>query len=132
MIRVNFTGVGCHRIRHCLYDVQFMKDMDCVILSADALRKEGVYNKIGTYGLAIIAKRHKIPFYVFATSFKIDSRKKIEIEERPAKEVYTNLKSLKGIKIRNPSFDLTPWDLVTKLITEKGVMTPANVKRLIK
>lgn len=110
----------------------FMKDMDCVIVGCDAIREEGVVNKIGTYDLAIVAKRHRKPFYIIGTSFKIDKRKKIEIEERPLKEVYADLKSLKGIKIRNPAFDITPWDLITRVITEQGIMTPANVKRLLR
>lgn len=110
----------------------FMKDMDYIIVGTDSLRKEGFINKIGTYDLAIVAKKHKVPFYVAGNTLKLDNRKKIIIEERPAEEVYANVKSLKGIKIRNPAFDLTPWDLVTRVITEKGVMTPGNIKRLLK
>lgn len=110
----------------------FMKDMDYVIVGTDALRKEGVINKIGTYDMAITARKHGIPFYVAGNTLKLDNRKKFVIEERPAKEVYSDMKSLKGIKIRNPAFDITPWDLVTRVITEKGVMTPGNVKRLLK
>lgn len=107
----------------------FMKDVDAVVVGADALRKEGVVNKIGSYVLAILAYQHKKPFYVVASTFKLDSRKKIEIEERNPNEVYHGLK---GVKIRNPVFDITPWKFVTRIITEKGVMTPANILRLIK
>ncbi len=110
----------------------FMKDMDYVIVGTDAIRKEGVVNKIGTYDLAILAKKHKKPFYVAGNTLKLDKRKKFVIEERPAREVYTNLKELKGIKIRNPAFDITPWKYVTRVITEKGVMTPGNILRLLR
>jgi len=109
----------------------FMKDMDCVIVGTDAMRKEGVVNKIGTYDLAILAKKMKKPFYVAGNTLKLDNRKKFEIEERPAKEVYSDLHALKGIKVRNPAFDVTPWDLVTRVITEKGIMTPGNVRKMI-
>ncbi len=110
----------------------FMKDMDYVIVGSDALRKEGVINKIGTYDMAITARKHGVPFYVAANTLKLDKRRKFVIEERPAKEIYKNLKELKGIEVKNPAFDITPWDLVTRVITEKGVMTPGNIKRLIK
>lgn len=108
----------------------FMIDMDCVIVGCDSIRKEGVTNKIGTYDLAILAKKFKKPFYMVGNTLKLDNRKKFEIEERPAKEVYAG--NLKGIKVRNPAFDITPWDLITRMVTEKGIMTPANVKRLLK
>lgn len=107
----------------------FMKDMDIIIVGSDALRKEGVVNKIGTYPLALLAKTHKKKFYVVGNTFKIDNRKKITIEERSAKEVYTNLRGLKGIKIRNPAFDTTPWKYVYRVINEKGIFTPTNALR---
>ncbi|MBU3896832.1 MAG: S-methyl-5-thioribose-1-phosphate isomerase [Nanoarchaeota archaeon] len=108
----------------------FMKDMDYVIVGCDAIRKEGVANKIGTYNLAILAKKFKKSFYMAGNTLKLDNRKKFEIEERPVKEVYAG--KLKGIKVRNPAFDVTTYDLITRVITEKGVMTPANVKRLLR
>jgi len=106
----------------------FMKEMDYVIVGIDAIRKEGVANKIGTLDLAIVARKFGKPFYMAGNSLKLDNRKKFVIEERPVREVA----NVKGINIRNPAFDVTPWELVTRVITEKGVMTPANVKRLLK
>ncbi|MBU3904644.1 MAG: S-methyl-5-thioribose-1-phosphate isomerase [Nanoarchaeota archaeon] len=107
----------------------FMKDMDCVIVGTDSFRKEGIINKIGTFDLAILAKKFGKPFYVAGNTLKLDNRKKFIIEERPVKEVYAG--KLKGIKIRNPAFDITSWDLITRVVTEKGIMTPVNVKRLL-
>lgn len=111
----------------------FMPECDAVIVGCDALRKkEGLINKTGTYPMAVLARVHKKPFYTVASTVKLDNRKKIEIEERPAKEVYHELQELHGASVRNPAFDFTPWQLITRVITEKGVMTPGNVKRLLK
>ncbi len=111
----------------------FMPECDAVIVGCDALRmKEGLINKTGTYPMALLAHVHKKPFYTVASTFKLDKRKKFEIEERPPKEVYRELHELHGAAVRNPAFDITPWNLVTRIITEKGIMTPGNVKRLLK
>lgn len=106
----------------------FMKDVDMVLVGSDALRKEGVINKIGTVMLAIAAKAHKKPFYVAANHFKFDKRKKIVIEERPTNEVHTKIK---GVKIRNPAFDVTPWKYVTAVITDNGIFKPEEIKRFL-
>jgi ribose 1,5-bisphosphate isomerase len=107
----------------------FMKDVDMVIVGADAIRKEGVINKIGTSLLALAAKENNKPFYVAANFLKFDKRKKFVIEERPPKEVYKNLKN---VKIRNPAFDITDFRLVKYIITEKGIYTPKQILRLLK
>lgn len=108
----------------------FMKDVDAVVVGADALRKEGVVNKVGTSLLAFSAKHHGKPFYVVANIMKIDRRKDFRIEERPAAEVYrtiTTTRNLRGIKVRNPAFDITPWKYVTAVITDEGVLKPSQV-----
>lgn len=111
----------------------FMPSCDAVIVGCDALRmKEGLINKTGTYPMALLARAHKKPFYTVASTFKLDTRKKFEIEERPPKEVYRELAELHGAAVRNPAFDITPWSLITRVISEKGVMTPGNVKRLLR
>ncbi len=107
----------------------FMKDVDAVLVGADALRKGGVVNKIGTSLLAMSAKQYKKPFYVAANTLKLDNRKKFAIEERPAEEVYKNIKS---VKIRNPAFDVTNWSLVTSVITENGIKTPKQIMGMVK
>jgi len=105
----------------------FIKDVDIVITGADAIRKEGIVNKIGTYPLAVVAKEHKKPFYVIGDTLKLDRRKRLIIEERPVSEVYKD-----GITIRNPAFDVTPWRYVKRVVTEKGILTPGNVLRMLK
>lgn len=96
----------------------FMKSADFVLAGADALRKEGVVNKIGTYPLAVFSKAMKKPFYIVSTSFTEDRRKNIMMEERPAAEVLRN--RIRGVSVRNPAFDITPWKYVTACITDRG------------
>jgi len=105
----------------------FIKDIDIVVVGADAIRKEGIVNKIGTYPMAVVAWEHKKPFYVVADTLKLDRRKKLIIEERPASEVYKG-----DIAVRNPAFDVTPWKYIKRVVTEKGVLTPGNVLRMLK
>lgn len=108
----------------------FMKDVDAVIIGTDAIRLSppyGIVNKIGTLNLALAAKKYRKPLYVVGNSLKFDRRKKFRIEERPTREVY---KKLKGVKIRNPAFDVVDFNLVTKIITEKGVFAPNRISRL--
>jgi len=102
---------------------------DVVIVGADCLRKEGIVNKIGTYILAVCAKENKVPFYVVASTLKLDRRKKIIIEKRPASEVYRKLKS---VEILNYAFDITPWKYITAVITEKGIMKPRKIINMIR
>lgn len=109
----------------------FMPEIDAVVVGSDAMREQGNVNKIGSYTIAIVAKQHKVPYYVAGNTLKLDKRKIFEIEERPASEIYSDLKALKGVKVRNPAFDITPWSFITRIITEKGVMTPGNIKRLL-
>jgi len=113
----------------------FMKDVDMVVVGSDSIRKNGVANKIGTFLLALCARNNNKPFYVVANTMKFDKRKKFVIEERPTKEVYKELLhpgKLKGIKLRNPAFDVTPMKFVTAIITEKGILRPEKVLRLLK
>jgi ribose 1,5-bisphosphate isomerase len=112
----------------------FVKEIDCVIVGADALRvfpPLGFINKIGTLHLALAAKEFKKPFYVVANTLKIDKRKKLFIEERPAKEVYQELlrkkEISKKIRIRNPAFDFIPYKFVTGIVTEKGIKSPKEI-----
>ena len=106
------------------------KKVDLVIVGADriALNGDGA-NKIGTYSLAVLAKEHKIPFYVAAPSstidFELDSGKQIPIEERSHEEV-THIGGVKiaadGVRAWNPAFDVTPNELIDAIITELGVI----------
>ena len=103
-----------------------------VIVGADRIVGNGdTANKIGTYGLACLAKIHGIPFYVAAPSSTFDFSKKhgkqIPIEERSAKEVthFSGIQvSPKGALVHNPAFDVTPHKFITAFITEKGILKP--------
>lgn len=114
--------------------------VDAVIVGADRIACNGdVANKIGTYSLSILAKYHKIPFYVVAPSSTIDFSTlygtKIKIEERSAEEVLKiNGKEIapKGTNVLNPSFDITPASNITMIITEKGVFKPNKISTLKK
>ncbi len=105
-------------------------EVDLVIVGADRIAANGdVANKIGTYPLAVLAGRHGIPFYVAApvSSFdlSIPDGSRIPIEERPADEVTGYRKARwapRGVKVRNPAFDVTPAELITGIICEKGVI----------
>ncbi len=104
----------------------------CVIVGADRIAANGdVANKIGTYGLAVLARENGVPFYVAAPVSTLDlslaSGDQIPIEERPASEV-THVFGMpvapEGIGVRNPAFDVTPHRYVTAIITERGVARP--------
>jgi methylthioribose-1-phosphate isomerase len=105
------------------------KKVDCIIIGADRIAKNGdTANKIGSYSLAILAKYHNIPFYVVAPTSSIDknieSGKEIKIEYRDEDEVkYINGKliTLKNAKVIHPTFDVTPAELITAIITEEGI-----------
>ena len=113
--------------------------IDGVVVGADRIAMNGdTANKIGTYGVAVLAHVHKIPFYIAApsTTFDLKARtgKDIPIEERPHHEVsHMHGKQLapKGMKIFNPSFDVTPHQYISGNITEAGVLKPP-FKRSIK
>ncbi len=110
----------------------FIKSVDMVIVGADALRLEGLVNKIGTRLLAGTAASAHKPFYVVANSLKLDRRENFKIEERPAKEIFRKMlykEKINGIEIRNPAFDITPWELITSVITERGIVSPDKIKK---
>ena len=109
-------------------------EIDAVIVGTDRVAANGdVANKIGTYMVAVLAKRHNIPFYVACPLSTIDMNcpngSFIPIEERAPEEV-TGFRdhqwAAKGVKVFNPSFDITPAELVTALITEKAVIFNPN------
>ncbi len=103
--------------------------IDLVVVGADRIAANGdVANKVGTYGLAVLAKEHGLPFYVAAPSSTLDpatpSGAEIPIEERPDREVThvgTTRLTPPQAKIRNPAFDVSPARYVTAIITERGV-----------
>ena len=115
-------------------------EIDVVVVGADRIAANGdVANKIGTYSVAVLAQRHRIPFYVAAPLSTIDARiasgADIPIEERGADEVrgYGGQSwAPPEIAVRNPVFDVTPAELVTGLITEKGVVPAPDAGKIRK
>ncbi len=113
-------------------------EVDLVIVGADRIAANGdVANKIGTYALAVLANRHGIPFYVAAPLSTFDASipdgSRIPIEERPGDEVtgYREARwAPKGVKVRNPAFDVTPAELVTGIITERGVILAPDRQKI--
>jgi methylthioribose-1-phosphate isomerase len=113
-------------------------EVDAVVVGTDRVAANGdVANKIGTYMVAVLAQRHNIPFYVACPLSTIDldiaTGAGIPIEERSADEVKGFREThwaATGVQIRNPSFDVTPAELVTGLITEKGVVMQPDVEKL--
>ncbi len=107
-------------------------EVDVVLVGADRVAANGdTANKVGTYPLAVLAARHGIPFFVCAPTTSIDlataDGDAIEIEERPADEVLRIrgvLIAPAGTEVRNPSFDVTPAELITGIVTEEGVVRP--------
>jgi len=107
----------------------------CVV-GADRIAANGdVANKIGTYSVAVLAKAHNIPFYVAAPYSTIDMKTKsgadIPIEQRHPSEVTTihgsHPVAPKDVVVYNPAFDVTPAELVTAIITERGVFKPGEI-----
>ena len=113
--------------------------IDYVFVGCDRVAANGdVANKIGTNGVAIVAKYYKVPLYVFAPTSTIDldckSGSDIVIEERPSFEVtdmyYAKRMAPKDVKVYNPAFDVTPAALIAGIVTEKGIIKPKDIKNL--
>ncbi|XP_038109577.1 methylthioribose-1-phosphate isomerase isoform X2 [Culex quinquefasciatus] len=110
-----------------------------VVVGADRVASNGdTANKIGTYQIAVVAKHHAVPFYVAAPStsidFEISEGDRIEIEQRPDREmthIGEHRIAAPGIRCWNPAFDVTPANLITGIITEKGVFAPNDIRKLL-
>jgi methylthioribose-1-phosphate isomerase len=112
--------------------------IDCVVVGTDRTAANGdVANKIGTYPLAVMARRHGVPFYVAAplssidldcpngASIPIEERSGLELTEYGGKQI-----APKGVRTFNPAFDVTPAELVTAIITERGIAYPPYTESL--
>lgn len=114
--------------------------VDAVVVGADRIAANGdTANKIGTYMVAVLAREHKIPFYVAAPLTTVDlstpSGEQIPIEERESTEI-THIREHnlgpEGVKVHNPAFDVTPNELIAAIITDKGVARAPYVESLKK
>ncbi|HEX2199383.1 MAG TPA: S-methyl-5-thioribose-1-phosphate isomerase [Burkholderiales bacterium] len=132
-------GIPCTLITDSMAGHLMSKgEVDVVVVGADRIAANGdVVNKIGTYALAVLAKRHGIPFYVAAPLSTFDATipdgAHIPIEERPAEEVtgYRGTRwAAEGVLVRNPAFDVTPAELVTGIICEKGIVLAPSRENL--
>jgi len=116
----------------------YMNEMDLVLVGADRIARNGdTANKIGTKGLAIIAQYYEVPFYVVApiSTFDLNTKtgKEIPIEIRCEDEIRLfNTKCIvaKNAKVCNPAFDVTPAQLITGIITEKGIIQSPNEEKI--
>jgi methylthioribose-1-phosphate isomerase len=131
-----------YELRHDNIDVTLIPDtavghimsqgrIKCVIVGADRVLKSGhVFNKIGTYQIALMAKYHKVPFYVAAPMSTFDLKSDLDdvpIEQRLEDEVLkigNRRIAAKGVHAFNPAFDVTPPELISGIITERGVLRP--------
>ena len=105
-----------------------------VIVGADRITARGdTANKIGTYGVAVLARYHNIPFYVAAPRSTFDlsimTGDDIPIEQRKAEEIINGFgrqTAPHGIDVYNPAFDVTPAELITAIVTERGIISPVS------
>jgi methylthioribose-1-phosphate isomerase len=108
--------------------------IQAVVTGADRIAANGdTANKIGTYGVALLAAAHDIPFYVAAPTNTFDMSlsdgSQIPIEERSASEIthgFGRQTAPEGVKVYNPAFDVTPARLIKAIICERGVIDPVN------
>jgi methylthioribose-1-phosphate isomerase len=130
------AGVPCTLIADGMIASRLrLGDVACVLVGADRIAANGdVANKIGTYGLALAARAHGIPVYVAAPSSTLDpatpNGAAIPIEQREASEV-TSWQGARaapaGVRVWNPAFDMTPAELITAIITDKGIFKPDEI-----
>src|SRR5947207_3861681 len=119
---------------------QVMKEgrVQRVIVGADRIAANGdTANKIGTYGVAVLARAHGIPFYVAAPSSTFDltlpGGDGIPIEQRDPREVthgFGRQTAPDGVDVYNPAFDVTPHHLISGIVTEKGLIRPVTAENI--
>jgi len=114
---------------------KFMKEVDLVLVGADVVCSNGaVINKIGTSMIAAIAKEHRVPLVVACGSYKFDPLTEVGylemIEERSPREVLPF--PIKGVKVKNPAFDVTPADYVDAIACEEGLVPPIELRNVFK
>jgi len=104
-----------------------MPEVNKVLLGADTVSADGVVNGVGSYQVTVLAARHSVPVYVLADTLKFDTttgHREFDIENRDNTELVAPADLTQTVSIRNPHFDITPLELVTGVVTERGIMTP--------
>jgi ribose 1,5-bisphosphate isomerase len=108
----------------------YVPTVDKVLLGADTVCADGVVNGVGSYQLVVMAARHKVPVYILAGTMKFDAnlgREGVDVEDRDGTELADPVSLPQVVSIRNPHFDVTPLELITGVVTERGIMAPADV-----
>lgn len=112
-----------------LYESQTHIDM--VIIGSDAIKLDGsVYNKVGSFSIALAAWHSKIPVYIVGSLTKVDTENVVKIEQRSGKEL--RLEAPKWLEILNYAFDMVPAKFITGIITEYGIIKPKDIKKTVK
>ncbi|MCA9231313.1 MAG: S-methyl-5-thioribose-1-phosphate isomerase, partial [Planctomycetales bacterium] len=132
-------GIDCTLICDSMA-AQVMREgrVQAVVTGADRIAANGdSANKIGTYGVAVLAKAHGVPFHIAAPTSTIDmalsSGEEIPIEERAAEEIthgFGKATAPAEVSVYNPAFDVTPAALIRAIITERGIIQPVNVETM--
>lgn len=131
--RIPVTVITDNMAAHCMNRGL----IDAVVVGADRIAGNGdTANKIGTYSLALVAKAHNIPFFVAAPlstiDFDLPTGSQIPIEERHPSEIYQVGETMicpPGVEFYNPAFDVTPANLISGIITERGVVVPDQLQQ---
>ncbi|MDJ0717710.1 MAG: S-methyl-5-thioribose-1-phosphate isomerase [Prochloraceae cyanobacterium] len=132
--RIPVTVISDNMAAHCMK----LGAIDAVVVGADRIAANGdAANKIGTYSLALVAKAHGVPFFVAAplstVDFELAEGDLIPIEERHPSEIYQVGETVicpAGVEFYNPAFDVTPAELISHIITEKGAVKPSELINL--
>ena len=132
--RIPVTVISDNMAAHCMK----LGAIDAVVVGADRIAANGdAANKIGTYSLALVAKAHGVPFFVAAplstVDFDLAEGSQIPIEERHPSEIYQVGETVicpAGVEFYNPAFDVTPAELISHIITEKGAVKPRELINL--
>ncbi len=105
--------------------------IDMVIIGSDAIKMDGsVYNKVGSFSIALAAWHSKIPVYIVGSLTKVDTENTVKIEQRSGKELRPE--APKGLEIINYAFDMVPAKFITGIITEYGIIKPKDIKKVVK
>ena len=108
----------------------YMPMVNKVLLGADTVCTDGVVNGVGSYPLALMAARHRVPIYILADTLKFDTgliREDVDVEDIDGEELIDPANLPQAVSVSNPHFDMTPLELITGVVTEQGIMAPVDV-----